>query len=193
MDHGYSRYRKAGPAPEKQEAAFDAAGVPAERRHNDDHRKKLKPDKLWTGRENAIRCVRQGDRLLVPDAATLGVSRKELELMLRRVTERGGSVVDLSAGETVAWAPEVAAALAFAARGEAQLNRERLEPARKANPASTSRKFNGLSTNKRERIRAMWHAHREHTVAAVVAESGISRKALYDALGPRIIKEKKGG
>jgi hypothetical protein len=188
MKHGYIRLTKGGPSAEKQKAALTAAGVAPDRLHSDDQRKaptKRSPDP-WRARSQAILCCGDGDELVVSSAGRLGYTVADVRDALVAVAARGASVFDATAGVTVRYVSDVAIVFAFEDRAKAELDRERIRPARVAGGTDQPmRKWNSLSAKQRERAKAMWLDRRTYTTQAVVIETGCSRRTLYDVLGGR--------
>lgn len=188
---GYIRLRKAGPSMKEQAAKLAAAGCPVSgidaRVYIDEQsRRKQKPeDEPLPERARAIRCCREGDRLVIDSAATLGVSTEDILRAVGQVGKRGAVVFDATAEELLE-VSDVALAIEFAHRGGTELRKERGRQMRRK--AVERGAFGAAEVRWDEKqlakAKSLW-MNALLTAKEVQEKTGIPARTLYNKFGPR--------
>jgi DNA invertase Pin-like site-specific DNA recombinase len=193
MMRGYIRLSRRSTDEATQRGALETAGVASEHIFVDDQRKKAsgkaknRPSEvLLHGRAKAIRACGAGDVLVVATAGRLGVSRKDIRQAIGEIAARGASIQ--AVGETPFGGPALAALVAFEANGHLEVERERLEPARKARGEAVKKRLTAAQTAV---LLTLWRDPGNYTVEAVIQaaaelELKIGRRTLYALLGGRL-------
>lgn len=189
MRLGYIRLSRAGPTRSEQEAALRAAGL-------DDFsadgpvyvdaepRKRTPPGEDATpARSAAIHALRPGDELVIATASRIGATRADVLAALAAVTRAGAAVFDASAGATVRYHQDAAAAIAFAERAESEGQRERAARARKGitRRAGPQPALTGKQLKEAEKL---W-TNPETSARQVADATGASVRTLYRRFGPK--------
>lgn len=194
MRIGYVRIDRVGASYAEQRQALEAAGIadfsnegpvyidPLRKRRVKDGEDPL------PGRTDAIRALREGDELVVSNAARLGLNRADILKCLGQIGMVRAAVFVVDDGRVFVCSPAIADAADFAEIADKKLLSERMQKARKG------RKAFGAATGKKtklpkdgplfDRIRSLW------TDPAVPAEevvkvSGVSLATLHRKLGGR--------
>jgi DNA invertase Pin-like site-specific DNA recombinase len=185
MKIGYIRLSKAGPTREEQEVALAAAGVvldimaslyvePAPKRGR---------TATYEQRAEAIRALREGDRLVIHSAPRLGSTEAEIREAAAAVSAQGAVVWDCSASLEIRHHPDAGRLVAWARDGAALAAKERLG---KARAGITNRKPppKVLRGTKLTRARELW-ADLGRSVASIAKELDVSARTLYRHMPPR--------
>jgi DNA invertase Pin-like site-specific DNA recombinase len=133
MDIGYEREDRSGPTIAEQDAALAAAGVVLDLNvslYRDPKPKKGRPAS-FEERDNAIRCLRPGDRLVIHSAPRLGATEAEITAAVAAVTENGAVVFDCSTQAEIRFHPDAGRLIAWAKAGAELAKAERLGKARR--------------------------------------------------------------
>jgi DNA invertase Pin-like site-specific DNA recombinase len=185
MDIGYIRLSKSGPTGDEQEVALAAAGVvldimaslyvePAPKRGR---------TATYDQRTEAIRALREGDRLVIHSAPRLGSTEAEIRDAAAAVSERGAVVWDCSTKLEIRHHPDAGRLIAWARDGAALAAKERLGKARQGigNRKPPPKALRGA---KLARARELW-PDINRSVASIADELGVSPRTLYRHMPPR--------
>lgn len=130
MNRGYIRITKNGPTEAEQSEKLLAAGVAPEHLYIDDATKPsyTGPDSL-KARDNIVRDIRSGSRIVVTSGDRFGVSMQDVVVVLGLIVDKGAAVHDLSTGETLDGS-DYTAAVRWAIKAEAGQKRTNMSKAR---------------------------------------------------------------
>jgi DNA invertase Pin-like site-specific DNA recombinase len=182
---GYIRLQKSGPSREEQEAALAAAGVVLDL----DASLYVEPmpkrgrTATYDQRAEAIRALRDGDRLVIHSAPRLGSTEAEIREAAAAVSAQGAVLWDCAAGLEVRHHPDAGRLVVWARAGALLAAQERLAKARKG---ITRRAVTPLAlTGKRlARAKELW-ADLDISAATIAKELGVSVRTLYRHLPKR--------
>lgn len=114
MRRGYIRQRKSGPTPDQQRASMAASGIDITSFeypyiYTDLLNKVGKAGPLRE-RASAIKSLRQGDELVVHDAATLGINADDINRAMIEIGQRGATLIvwKPEPSREYEWTPEAA-------------------------------------------------------------------------------------
>lgn len=185
MDIGYVRLSKSGPSSDEQLAALAAAGVdlavdaalyvePPPKRNR---------TATYEQRDEAIKALRPGERLVIHSAPRLGSTEAEIRDAAAAVSKQSAVIWDCSAGLEIRHHPDAGRLIAWARDGAAMAAKERLG---KARAGITQRKPPPLALRgaKLATAKALW-ADAGRSVASIAKELGVSSRTLYRHLPPR--------
>lgn len=142
MDLSYIRETAGLPSRKEQEAALRSVGIEDfgdEAPVWIDRAMKRRPQPLkdaWPDLTEALRALREGDRLVIACAAVLGGSTGAVLPVLQEIGRRGATLYDVEAGKQIAWHPDAFEVLAFAERAESQTRKLVLKKAREGKIAA---------------------------------------------------------
>jgi DNA invertase Pin-like site-specific DNA recombinase len=182
MDIGYKRLSKSGPSEAEQDAALIAAGVVMDlglSLYVDLAPTKRRPAS-FDERDNAIRCLRPGDRLVIHSAPRLGATEAEIRAAAAAVSANGAVIFDCAAGIEVRHHPDAGRLIAWAEDGAAQARAERLGKARKG-ITKRGAPPKALAGEEVAAARRRWKARpvTGESVAAIAAAFSVSPRTLY--------------
>jgi DNA invertase Pin-like site-specific DNA recombinase len=185
MDIGYIRLQKSGPTRDEQEAALAAAGVVLDV----DSSLYVEPmpkrgrTATYGQRAEAIRALREGDRLVIHSAPRLGSTEAEIREAAAGVSGQGAVLWDCSAGLEVKHHPDAGRLVAWAKAGALQAAQERLAKARRG---IAKRRVTPLALTgaKLARAKELW-ADLDRSAASIAKELGVSVRTLYRHLPKR--------
>jgi DNA invertase Pin-like site-specific DNA recombinase len=185
MDIGYIRLQKSGPSREEQEAALLAAGVVLDTMASLYVEPMPKRGRTagYAERAEAIRALREGDRLVIHSAPRLGSTEAEIREAAAAVSAQGAVLWDCSTGAEIRHHPDAGRLIEWAKAGALQAAQERLAKARRG---ITRRAVTPLKlTGKRlARAHELW-ADLDISAASIAKEMGVSVRTLYRHLPQR--------
>lgn len=185
MDIGYIRLQKAGPTLEEQAAALSAAGVVLDTGASLYVEPPPKRGRTagYVERAEAIRALREGDRLVIHSAPRLGSTEAEIREAAAAVSAMGAVIWDCTAQAEIRHHPDAGRLIAWAKAGALLAAQERLGKARSA-IVKRGIPPKALSAAKMARARALW-ADLDMSVASIAKEIGVSVRTLYRHLPKR--------
>lgn len=171
--------QKSGPTREEQDVALVAAGValdltaslyvePAPKRGR---------SASYDQRDEAIRALRPGDRLVIHSAPRLGSTEAEIREAAAAVSAQGAVIWDCSAGVEVRHHPDAGRLIEWARDGAALAARERLGKARQG-IVKRGVPPKALTGKKLARAKELW-PDLSISVATIAKELGVSKRTLY--------------
>jgi len=185
MDIGYIRPQKSGPTREEQEAALSAAGVVLDVMASlyVEPMPKRGRTATYDQRAEAIRALREGDRLVIHSAPRLGSTEAEIREAAAAVSAQGAVIWDCSVGLAVRHHADAGRLIAWASAGALLAAQERLAKARRS---ITRRGVTPLKlTGKRlARAKELW-ADLDMSAASIAKELNVSVRTLYRHLPKR--------
>ena len=186
MNRGYIRITKNGPTEADQSEKLLASGVAPEHLYIDDATKPsyTGPDDL-KARDNIVRDIRPGSRIVVTSGDRFGVSMQDIVVVLGSVVDKGAAVHDLSTGETLDGS-DYPAAVRWAIKAEAGQKRGNMSKARQK---LLGRKVKRgpkpkLSGAAKDRARELY-ADLSKSIRDVAEETGFSPTHLRRVFGDR--------
>lgn len=185
MNIGYIRLNKSGPTRAEQEAALAAAGVVLDVSASlyVDQPPKRGRTAGYVERAEAIRALREGDRLVIHSAPRLGSTEAEIREAAAAVSGMGAVIWDCSAQAEIRHHPDAGRLIAWARAGALLAAQERLGKAR-AGIVKRGIPPKALSAAKLARARELW-ADLDMSVASIAKELGVSVRTLYRHLPQR--------
>lgn len=185
MQIGYIRLQKSGPTREEQEAALAAAGVVLDTMASlyVEPMPKQGRTATYDQRAEAIRALREGDRLVIHSAPRLGSTEAEIREAAAAVSAQGAVLLDCSAAVEVRHHPDAGRLVAWAKAGALLAAKERLAKARRG---ITRRGVTpkALTGKRLDRARELW-ADLDMSAATIAREMGVSVRTLYRHLPKR--------
>lgn len=185
MDIGYIRLQKAGPARDEQEAALLAAGVVLDTGASLYVEPPPKRNRTagYVERAEAIRALRDGDRLVIHSAPRLGSTEAEIRDAAAAVSAMGAVIWDCSAAAEIRHHPDAGRLIAWARAGALLAAQERLGKARQG-IVKRGAPPKALTGKKLARAQELW-ADLDMSVAAIAKELRVSVRTLYRHLPQR--------
>jgi DNA invertase Pin-like site-specific DNA recombinase len=185
MDIGYIRLSKAGPSREEQEAALASAGVDLamDAALYVEQPPKRNRTATYDQRDEAIKALRPGERLVIHSAPRLGSTEAEIRDAAAAVSAQGAVVWDCSASLEIRHHPDAGRLIAWAQAGALLAAKERLGKAR-AGIRQRKPPPKALTGAKLARAREAW-GDLGRSVASIADELGVSSRTLYRHLPPR--------
>jgi len=182
MQVGYIRLSRSGPSRDEQEAALIAAGVVLDVGSSlyVDQPSRRGRQATFDQRDEAIRALRVGDRLVFHSAPRLGQTDAEIRAAAVAVSGQGAALYDCAEGVEVQHHSDAGRLLAWAQAGAAKAAAERMGKARQG---ITRRGVppKALAGDAIAAAKAAWEAR--HTTGAsavkIAAEFAVSVRTLY--------------
>lgn len=185
MKIGYIRLSKAGPGRADQEAALLAAGVALDL----DASLYVEPmpkrgrTASYEQRAEAIRALREDDRLVIHSAPRLGSTEAEIREAAAAVSAQGAVLWDWSTGAEIRHHPDAGRLIEWAKAGALLAAQERLGKARQG-IVKRGVPPKALTGAKLKRALALW-ADLDMSVASIARELNVSVRTLYRHLPKR--------
>lgn len=185
MDIGYIRVSKSGPTREDQASAIWKAGVildedvslyiePAPKRGR---------EATFHQRDEAIRALREGDRLVIHSAPRLGSTEAEIREAAAAVSAQGAVLWDCSTSAEIRHHPDAGRLIEWAKAGALLAAKERLGKAR-AGIVKRGVPPKALTGAKLTRAREAW-GDLDRSAASIAKELNVSVRTLYRHLPKR--------
>ena len=144
-------------------------------------------------RDNMMRQLRAGDRVVVATPGRLGVGREDVRSVLHDLHRKGVPLVDASTGRELIWTDEVADALQFFERAAMEHKRNAAQGARNAlknmgyEPAIVSKRKAWKLPE--DEARVMWLDRIRYPAGEDVAKAcGVTLKTMYNYFGKRVLE-----
>jgi hypothetical protein len=149
-------------------------------------RKRSTPAEPYPELAEAVRALREGEKLRVYGPEILGGSDAQILAVMQAVGAKGASIYDAVADKVVVWSAEALEALAWAQRGEATHRSTALRKARirRAELGRTGGPKPKLTGKAKEAALKIW-LDPEFTGNQAAGKIGISPSTAYRKLGPR--------
>jgi DNA invertase Pin-like site-specific DNA recombinase len=149
-------------------------------------RKRSTPAEPYPELAEAIRAIREGEKLRVYGPEILGGSDAQILAVMQALGAKGASIYDAAADKVVVWSSEALEALAWAQRGEATHRSTALKKARirRAELGRTGGPKPKLTGKAKEAALKIW-LDPEFTGNQAAEKIGISPSTAYRKLGPR--------
>src|SRR5208282_881077 len=192
MDLAYIRETAGMPSRKAQEAKLREAGIED---FGDEapvwidkamKRRPQPPKDAWPELTEALRALREGDRLVIACAAIIGGSAGQVLPVLQEIGRRGAKLYDAEEMALIAWHPDAFEVLSFAQRSESQTRLLVMKKAREAKVAAGATggapiKLKGKTL---EAARARWL---DLTLSAREASdaTGVSESTMRRLFGPK--------
>lgn len=176
---GYIRLQKSGPTRDEQEAALAAAGVVLDIMASlyVEPMPKRGRTATYDQRAEAIRALREGDRLVIHSAPRLGSTEAEIREAAAAVSAQGAVLWDCSVQAEIRHHPDAGRLIEWAKAGALLAAKERLGKARQG-IVKRGVPPKALTGAKLTRAKALW-ADLDMSVATIAGELNVSVRTLY--------------